>query len=1079
MTARDHISEFSRQVRQDRRANPGMSGDGTGLELLMAPRFHRMLENILAETMPAAPSLLPEYKRAGVGRPDLAFARPAQPARSFIELKVPSKSLNASALRGHDRDQFRRFGALPLWGFCNFHTMDLYRRDEREGHAVLLPAIALEPGTSDAAAERLVTRHDPAQFLQLINLLAAAPPPRMRNAREIAEALGHAAKLARQVVLDFPQDTLPHALLQVRQEFEQTLFSRPAAAGHETANGHALFAGAFAQTLVFGLLLAREAAGGDVDRNAYQKLPSDSLLWATLRALTQYEILDLLGAGFDVLLDTVNAVAPEHLVKRGGYDPILYFYEEFLTIFDPVAREKYGVFYTPVDLVNFIVARTDHALRVGMRKDGLRDEGVLLLDPACGTGTFSVGALNAVATRTEQEFGEGAVPAAVTSLAKRLNAFELLVGPYTVAHWRVAREVISRKGSIGKRLPIWLCDTLAPSANTPSAAAVLGFMAQPMVAERRGADAVKAQAPVLAILGNPPYRRLKNREVNELVGPWMNALWQDLKEPVRAAGAGLSLNGFQDLYIAFWRWALWRLFDAEGAPRRGVVSFVVNRGFMAGRAFGGLRLMLRERFDDIEILDLRGDHRGALPAGRPKDENVFAIQTGVCVITAWARGDKPPGRPARVRYADIWDAGGFRRSEKLEVLRGAAAGSNSLVWRELPQDGMQNLKPLGFSELDWPGVDEVFRLRSNGIVTYRDDFVYATTAATLQQRIEEFLTMDPFEAQTAFGNSATNTSADAQQIVFSSSAIERVSYRPMDRRWLYNRQGYIDRPRTALQEAWGSTNHALFVLEDGTGAGPAAWCHGIKPDQHSFRGSTGGWVFPLINHTEGGSGHYLSPSLIAGLGLAYGIPPSAQQVFDAILALLSAPSYSRDFARDLEDAFPHIPFPANPDVFAAAAALGADIRALQGFTRPPGKAFRQARLLGRATGVTLQVPPPSRAFLQDGAGGGLIPLQEDQSLRLAHVPLAAWEFQVSGYPVLYRWLKAREGDALDAAFTQDVLDLVWRLTEMVEVMGRADAVLASARSHPLTRGELNLPQPVPYGANAIHLDPDEHIESTS
>ena len=489
--------------------------------------------------------------------------------------------------------------------------------------------------------------------------------------------------------------------------------------------------------------------------------------------------------------------------------------------------------------------------------------------------------------------------------------------------------------------------------------------------------------------------------------------------------------------------------------------------------------MLRERFDDIEILDLRGDHRGALPAGRPKDENVFAIQTGVCVITAWARGDKPPGRPARVRYADIWDAGGFRRSEKLEVLRGAAAGSNSLVWRELPQDGMQNLKPLGFSELDWPGVDEVFRLKSNGIVTYRDDFAYATRQDVLAQRVQDFLTLDPVQASVAFKDTRSNSAARAILVPFDDAALTRISYRPMDRRWLYNRREYVDFPKRALQEAWGSTNHALFVLEDGTGAGPAAWCHGIKPDQHSFRGSTGGWVFPLINHTEGGSGHYLSPSLIAGLGLAYGIPPSAQQVFDAILALLSAPSYSRDFARDLEDAFPHIPFPANPDVFAAAAALGADIRALQGFTRPPGKAFRQARLLGRATGVTLQVPPPSRAFLQDGAGGGLIPLQEDQSLRLAHVPLAAWEFQVSGYPVLYRWLKAREGDALDAAFTQDVLDLVWRLTEMVEVMGRADAVLASARSHPLTRGELNLPQPVPYGANAIHLDPDEHIESTS
>ncbi len=233
-----------------------------------------------------------------------------------------------------------------------------------------------------------------------------------------------------------------------------------------------------------------------------------------------------------------------------------------------------------------------------------------------------------------------------------------------------------------------------------------------------------------------------------------------------------------------------------------------------------------------------------------------------------------------------------------------------------------------------------------------------------------------------------------------------------------------------------------------------------------------------------GDGHYLSPALIAGLGLAYGSPPTPEAVFDAILALLSAPGYTRRFPRDLEDSFPHIPFPADPGVFQTAARIGSEIRALQSFSRPPAEAFRRARLLGRASGVTLWVPPSGRAFLATSAGdnsaaGGFIPLQEDQSLRLSGVSEAAFGFQVSGYPVLHRWLKAREGDALDDLLNREMLDMVWRLTEMLHHFEVAEPVLLAALANPLTRGELGLPRPVPFGADPLSSDENEQRESPS
>jgi len=720
------------------------------------------------------------------------------------------------------------------------------------------------------------------------------------------------------------------------------------------------------------------------------------------------------------------------LVTQNGRDPVLYLYEEFLRVFDPEAVRKYGVYYTPPELVQLIVAEIDRALREGLGVDGLVDQNVNLLDPACGTGTFLIAGASAVASTVAASFGEGAVGAEVSAFAQRMHGFELLVGPYTVAHYRVLREVVGHGGAVD-RLPIYLTDTLAPPIDAAGVEPHLAFLSAPLVEERRAADIVKRDTPILVIMGNPPYKRLRAGEVDRLVGADMNARWEDLKRPVRDAGFGRSLNAFPDLYIAFYRWSLWRLFEAEGALGRGVLGFITNRGFLAGRGFGGLRKMLRERFDRIRIIDLRGDSSGPRPATVLHDENVFNIKVGVCILIAYATGEKQQGEEAEVRYADVWAKRAFTRQDKLELALAAAVDSTLLHDHPVEGTGMDRLKPFGFSGTDWPGIQELFVYRSNGIVTYRDELVYATSRETLEARIVRWLGLPPREAAEQFNEGRDRHAGPALQVPFDPGAIKPVSYRPLDVRYLYNRREYVNFPKLELQATWGGQNVALFALEDGTGAGPAVWCHGLVPDQHAFRGSYGGWVFPLRNHAGEGIGHYLAPTLIPGLSAAYGFQVEPQQVFDAILALLSATSYTTRFAHDLEDDFPHVPFPANPETFQEAARIGARIRALQTFAESPAEEFRRARLVGQASGPVLDVPTPQRAFAGDGEAGH-VALLSDQSLRIANVSERIWQFSVSGYQVLYRWLRARNGDEITAVLQRNILDTVGRIDESLHLL---------------------------------------------
>ena len=230
------------------------------------------------------------------------------------------------------------------------------------------------------------------------------------------------------------------------------------------------------------------------------------------------------------------------------------------------------------------------------------------------------------------------------------------------------------------------------------------------------------------------------------------------------------------------------------------------------------------------------------------------------------------------------------------------------------------------------------------------------------------------------------------------------------------------------------------------------------PDQHAFN-NRGGWIFPLVNHDPSGAGHFLAPQLLQNLELAYRQPVTPSETFDAVLALLSATSYTTSYARDLEDDFPHVPFPADIARFERAARIGSRIRALEGFTDEPSGEFRMARIDGESAGAALKVPPPSRAFAgQDGRGA--ITLVEGTDFRIDNVSQRAWDFAVSGYQVLYKWLKAREGEptagAAGVALLRGALDVIARGEELIHCFGEADALLPRDESDTLTRAQLGL-----------------------
>ena len=366
-----------------------------------------------------------------------------------------------------------------------------------------------------------------------------------------------------------------------------------------------------------------------------------------MQSLDLVEVLDWTAAA----LDRVDRDAFFARFNEGEAVP--YFYEPFLEAFDPALRKQVGVWYTPAEVVWYMVARVDCALKddLGM-EDGLAAENVYLLDPCCGTGAYLAETLKRIADNLRSK-GPGALTGARVKQAapQRVFGFEIMPGPFVVAHLQVGLTMpaldapLSDDGS--ERAGVFLTNALTgwePRRQKP-----LPF--PELEEERDRAKRVKQDTPALVILGNPPYNGFAGMAVDE--ERELSQAYRTVREVRKPEGQGLN-----HLYVRFFRMAERRIAEKTG---RGVVCFISNYSWLDGLSFTGMRERCLEAFDVIRIDCLNGDKYKTgktTPEGRP-DSSVFStpgdpvgIQVGTAIATLVRKAEHAPAESVGFRH--VW-----------------------------------------------------------------------------------------------------------------------------------------------------------------------------------------------------------------------------------------------------------------------------------------------------------------------------------------------------------------------------------------------------------------------------------------
>ena len=738
-----------------------------------------------------------------LGRPDYAIHR-NQLLAGYVELKAPGVGATATRFRGHNREQFKRFAAIPNILYSDGNEWALYRDGELIGKVVRLSGDVATDGRD--ASGRGGARAVEGLLRDFFSWEPFVPMGRdgKIDLKEFAKQLAPLCRMLRDDVKDALKDQ-DSPLVELARDWRQLLF--PDASDEQ-------FADAYAQTVTFALLLGcSEGADPLTLENARRALAAQhNLLSRALQVLTDPGARDEIAASVDLLLRVIDVVTPATL--SGPEDPWLHFYEDFLAVYDPRLRKDTGVYYTPVEVVRAQVRLIDDLLVRRLGKPlGFADPGVVTLDPAVGTGTYLLGVIEHALGRVREEQGPGAVPGHATDLAGNLYGFELLVGPYAVSELRVSRALRDD----GARLPtdgthIYLTDTLeSPHARPPQ----MPFILRPIAEQHKKALEIKSSVPVIVCLGNPPYDRhpADNSNKNKArTGGWVRwgedgepSILREFLDPALAAGHGVHLKNLYNLYVYFWRWALWKVLEHETASGPGVISFISASSYLDGAAFSGMREHIRRLCDDIWILDLGGEGRGTR-----QDDNVFAIQTPVAIAVAFRSGQAETDRPGRVHHARIEGT----RAEKLISLDAIGAFAE-VEWEECPDEWQAPFRPAGEGiYFSWPLLADLMPWQQSGVKAGRT-WVIAPAKEVLAERWSALLQVEEVERQRLFKDSPTGRKVHepATQLPPSDATLKPIadlrgetpaadvvpfSYRSFDRQFIFGDGRLLDRPSPAL-----------------------------------------------------------------------------------------------------------------------------------------------------------------------------------------------------------------------------------------------------------------------------------------
>ena len=998
-----------------------------------------------------------------LGRPDYAVHL-NQLLAGYVELKAPGVGATASRFKGHNRDQFKRFSAIPNILYTDGNEWALYRDGKPVDRVVRLSG---DVATDGSQATTLQDAHAVERLLR--DFLSWQPfIPTDRKGK--IDLKGFAALLAPlcRMLRDDVTDALKHPaspLVQLARDWRQLLF--PDAADEQ-------FADAYAQTVTFALLLGRSEAATDVFtlESAEAALAAQhNLLARALQVLTDPNARADIAASLDLLLRVI-AVVPPAVLTAPGDDPWLYFYEDFLGVYDPKLRKDAGVYYTPVEVVRAQVRLIDDLLVHRLGKPlGFAAPGVVTLDPAVGTGTYLLGVIEHALGRVEAEQGAGAVAGQATALAGNLYGFELMVGAYSVAELRVSRALRDR----GAQLPpdgthVYLTDTLeSPHAETPQ----LPLFLRPIADQHARALEVKSTVPVIVCLGNPPYDRHEAATLDNKArtGGWVRwgddgdrAIFHDFLAPVVAAGHGGHLKNLYNLYIYFWRWALWKVFEHDTAHGPGVISFISASSYLDGDAFGGMREHLRRQCDDVWILDLGGEGRGAR-----RSDNVFAIQTPVVIAVAVRTKDAKHDTPAAVRYARIEGT----RDEKLAALD-AITRYSAVAWQDCPADWQAPFRPAGRGAyFDWPLLTDLMPWQQSGVKAGRT-WVISPEQETLRARWRVLLQADMEERKRLFKDSPTGRKAkdSVTQLPPSNvklspvtglakgdpaSDIARFAFRSLDRQYIFGDARLLDRPGPPLWQAHGDQQvYVTSLLTSPIGGGPALTACATIPDLHHFSGRGAKDTIPLYCTADASQANIL-PGLLDILGTAFQCHVTPEDFLAYVYGALAHPAFTACFAAELETRELRVPITKDAALFEQVRAVGARLLWLHTY----GERFvpedgQRGRVPSGAARCIQAVPGDADDYPDTFTYAAATRTLHVGDGSFAPVAPDIYEFEVSGLKVVQSWLKyrmkngaGRKSSPLDdirpvrwtSVFTTELLELLWVLEATVAAYAEQERLL--------------------------------------
>ena len=956
-------------------------------------------------------------------RPDYLIDVDGAPI-GYVELKAPGRGVPGHGWHptARERKQWAQLQLLPNVLYTDGQSFALYRWGEPYG-----PVAQLEGDLCRAGA-----RLRPADA-NLALILHAFLSWRPQSHRRLEHLVRDAARLCR-LLRDEVLDTLDQERLGGRAQ----LFSDHLADWRTWLFPHLseeLFSDAYAQTVTFGLLLARRSGiefnGKELPTIGRELAKNHLLVGRALAILTE----DHGGPSIEersVALQTLRRVIAVSDWTDWRTDTSDQLYERFLELYDPDVRRGSGSYFTPQPVADFMVNFVDSLLRDRLqRRLGFADRDVVVVDPAMGTGTFLLSVIARVAQTTAADHGDE--PSELRALLGRLVGFERQIAPFAVAELRLHQDLAARGLEVAdEKVRFYVTDTLDdPNVETLVSPTVY----RPIAESREQAIKVKTEEQVMVVLGNPPYL-----ERAKVLGGLVLANHKgksSLLDGFRGSGTGRLEFKLHNLNIYFWRWATWKVFEAHPEHPEGVIAFVCTSAYTTGPGFAGMREYLRRQADWGWIVDLS-------PEGHQSDVStrIFPdVQQPLCIGIFGRSKTADTDTPGRVQYTSV--AG--TKNEKIDILGTLSAASGG--WLDCPTKWSAPFRPASLAMWnDSIALADLMPWQSPGIKPNRT-WVYAPDEATLAERWRRLSLASPKERPSLMKETrdrtvglelsprldATGPNASLAATIYPEVSIRRVAFRSFDRQYVIADRRVVDFARPDLWATSGKHQTYLTTLfAEPITSGPAITFAAEIPDTHHYMGHHGGKVLPAYRDVRGDQPN-IAPGLIEQISIHLKTPVSCEDVLAYIAAVAAHPGFPERFRSELRTEGVRIPLTLDPQVWRQAVGIGEQVIWLQthgeryvdaAAGRPPGPP------MGLRPDVLVPIPGtpdrmPDRITYNDESST----LHVGEGV-LGPVSPAVWNYEVCGTHVVKKWFeyRAKKPRARRSSSLNDIVATRWDFT---------------------------------------------------